>query len=53
MFFPLRGWRWANHGYLNLDEEDPKQNTNHDVEANSELQGLLSPEQKIPKPKLK
>ena len=58
MFFPsiyrLPGWRWAvYHGYLNLDEEDPKQNTNYDVEANSELQGLLSPEQKIPKPKLK
>ena len=38
MFFPsiyrLPGWRWAvYHGYLNLDEEDPKQNMSHDVEA--------------------
>ena len=36
----------AYHGYKNLDVEDPKQ---QEVEANDELQRLLSEENKIPK----
>ena len=55
MFYPciprVPGWA-AYHKYQNLKMEDPEQNgTLHDLEANGELQRLLSPEQERPKPK--
>ena len=50
MFYPcmsrLPGWAVYYLGYINFDVEDPKQ---QDVEANDELQRLLSQEKKIPK----
>ena len=37
MFFPCIPGLAAYHGYKNLDVEDPKQLTSHDMEADSEL----------------
>ena len=54
MFYPcmsrLPGWAFY-HGYKNLDMEDPKKHISNDVEAIGEVQGLLSPDKKIPKAK--
>ena len=54
MFYPcmscLPGWA-VYHGYQNLDEEDAKPHTPHDVETIGELNQLSIKEQKIPKPK--
>ena len=53
MFYPcmprVPGWA-VYHEYQNLKMEE-QNDTPHDLEANGELQRLLSPEQKRPKPK--